>query len=71
MNVFVLWHAHDLEEEVDVKLLGVYSSEQNAQEAKQRASTKPGFADAPDGFQIGCYELDKDEWTDGFATTGR
>jgi hypothetical protein len=52
----------------DVKLLGVYSSEQMAAEAKERAIGLPGFRDAPDGFDIDCYRVDRDEWTEGFIT---
>ncbi len=68
MEVYLLYHAHDLVEEVDVKLLGVYSSEQKAEEAKQRAGNKPGFSAHLDGFQIVQYEVDRDEWTDGYVS---
>jgi len=68
MNVYLLWHAHDLDEEVDVKLLGVYSNQQNAEEAKQRVSLKPGFRDSQQGFHIDCYEVDRDWWAEGFET---
>ena len=68
MEVYLLWHAHDLEEEVDVKLLGVYSSQQNAEEAKLRVSDKPGFRERPEGFHIDRYKIDQDCWTEGFVT---
>lgn len=68
MNVYLLWHAHDLDEEVDVKLLGVYSTEQMAEEAKGRLQHQPGFRDNLSGFHISRYELDKDHWTTGFVT---
>ncbi len=68
MDVYLLWHAHDLDEEKEVKLLGVYSSEAKAQEAKVKASSLPGFRDYPDGFHISRYPVDKDQWTEGFVT---
>lgn len=68
MKVHLLWHAHDLDEEVDVKLLGVYSSEQQAVEARERAKPLPGFCESPTGFHIDAYEVDTDQWTTGFVT---
>jgi homoserine kinase type II len=57
-----------LDEEVDVKLLRVYSSQQKAEEARLRVSDKPGFREHPGGFHISRYEVDKDWWTEGFET---
>lgn len=68
MEVYLLWHAHDLDEEVDVKLLGVYSSQQKAEGARLRASDQPGFRENPQGFHIDRYEVDQDWWTEGFVT---
>jgi hypothetical protein len=68
MEVYLLWHAHDLDAEVDVKLLGVYASQQKAEDARLRVSSEPGFRELPQGFQISRYELDKDHWTEGFET---
>lgn len=68
MKVYLLWHAHDLDEEKEVKLLGVYSSEAKAQEAKATASGLPGFREYPNGFEISGYTVDRDHWTDGFVT---
>ncbi|MEU6234763.1 hypothetical protein [Kitasatospora sp. NPDC047058] len=50
----------------DVKLLGVYSSEGAAGERMRCARLLPGFADEPDCFRIGEYDLDEDLWTEGF-----
>jgi homoserine kinase type II len=68
MNVFLLWHVHDLGEEEDAKLLGVYSSEQKAEAARQRAVALPGFRECPEGFLVDRYELDQDYWTEGYVT---
>jgi hypothetical protein len=50
----------------DSKLIGVYSSRENAQKAKKRIKILPGFNDSPNSFVIDKYELDKDNWTEGF-----
>ncbi len=66
-SVFLLWyiHARDTENE-DELLIGVYSTENEAEAAIGRLKGKPGFVDAPDGFQIVCYELNQDQWTEGY-----
>jgi hypothetical protein len=59
MKVFLLWHTHAFPNgEEDAKLIGVYSSSESAQAAQQRASSLPGFCDAPEGFSINPYEVD-------------
>ena len=68
-TVFLLWHVHKLTEETDdEKLIGVYSTEARAVEARGRVAAQPGFRDLPEGFEIHPYELDRDGWTEGFVT---
>ena len=50
------------------KLIGVYSSEELAEQAKQRSLLLPGFRDLPDAFIIDRYEVDQDNWTTGYVT---
>ena len=51
------------------KIVGVYSSEEKAQQAIERLRDKPGFRDCPRGWLICDIEVDKDTaWEDGFAT---
>jgi homoserine kinase type II len=67
-SVFVLQHVHSQEDGVeDVKFIGVYSSRQKAQAAVARLSRQPGFADAPDGFHIDEYQVDQDQWAEGYV----
>ncbi|WP_316829097.1 hypothetical protein [Pedobacter miscanthi] len=69
--VYLLWHTHydnRLENNEDIKLIGVYSTEDMAKEAECRAKLLEGFKDSQDGFEISSYRLDKDEWTSGFVT---
>jgi hypothetical protein len=67
-NGELIW---DEEEGDDLKLLGVYSSEQRAQERIQRARVLPGFQQEPDCFMVDTYRLDEDQWTDGFVSVPR
>ena len=70
-HVFLLWHTHEddaLPGGEDVKLLGVYSSALNAEEALTASLVLPGFKDTPEGFEISAYELDKRTWQEGYVT---
>ncbi len=69
MNTFVLQHVNEFEDDdEDVKLIGVYSTHELAQEAIARMRMLPGFRDMPNGFSIACYEMDVDHWTEGYIT---
>ena len=71
-TVFLLWHSHKLTEEMDdEKLIGVYSTEARAAEARERVAEQPGFRDHLEGFEICSYEVDRDNWTEGFVTLRR
>jgi hypothetical protein len=72
MEVFLLWHVHEFPQgEEDVKLLGVYSTRELAQEAHLRLASQPGFQEHPQGFQVSAYQVDKDHWTKGYVTEMR
>jgi hypothetical protein len=67
MDVFVVQHVHELEDESeDVKLIGIYSSQDAARTAVERLRRLPGFCDTADGFQIDRYRIDEDHWVSGF-----
>lgn len=70
MNVvFILYHSHESGDgETDDKLIGVYSSVAEAEAAKARKLQYEGFRDAPDGFLIEKYELNRDYWSEGYVT---
>ena len=71
-TVFVVQHVHSVgngeDEDEDIKLIGVYSTELHARAAIARLSTKPGFRETVQGFHITPQELDKDDWTEGFIS---
>src|SRR5262245_18590799 len=69
MDVFLLWHVHDSPGgEEDAKLIGVYSSRELAEQARQRAAGQPGFRDMPTGFCIDRYTDEEDHWREGYVT---
>jgi hypothetical protein len=59
----------DEEDGDDLKILGVYSTEQGVQDRIARARTLPGFRDEPDCFMTDRYTLDDDQWNEGFVST--
>ena len=69
MDVYLLWHVHAMPDgEDDAKLIGVYATAQDAEQAKQRVLPQPGFRDLPDGFEICRYTVGEDQWTEGYVT---
>ena len=72
MDVFVVQHVHQLEDErEDTKLVGVYATEESAAAAVKRLATQPGFCATPDGFHVARYRVDEDHWTAGFIAWPR
>ena len=67
-TIFILHHSYELEEREETKLIGVYSTREQAELAITRLKDKNGFKYRPDAFEISEYELDQDNWTEGFAT---
>jgi hypothetical protein len=68
-KVYVLQHEHVADDGTeDVKLIGVYSSQDNAQAAIERLRQVPGFSEAPDGFHLDEYQVDMDHWVEGYVT---
>ena len=66
--VYLLHHVlPDDEYEDCAKLIGVYSSQEEATSAIKRLDGQPGFRDHPDGFQINEHVLNRDSWTEGFV----
>lgn len=57
----------DEQEGDDVKLLGVYSAMRRAQDRIREARDLPGFQDEPECFHIGKYQVDTDEWPEGYV----
>ncbi|MEU9886410.1 hypothetical protein [Sphaerisporangium sp. NPDC051011] len=56
------------EEGDDVKLLGVYSTPEKAEQRIASARLLPGFKDEPDCFWYADYQVDEDQWREGYTT---
>ena len=67
-SFFILHHEYEWCNRDEIKLLGVYATEPDAQAAMLRLREQPGFRDWPDGFTITEYEVGVDHWTEGFIT---
>lgn len=69
MKVYVLWHSYQDEEGRDHEMhLGIYSSHKKAEEGLTLLSSKPGFRDHPDGFEIKEGTLDRTYVTEPFGS---
>jgi len=67
-RVFLLWHTHTkFDGAEDNKLVGVYDSQEDAQQATDRVGGQPGFVEHPSGFHIEPYTVGVDSWTEGFV----
>ena len=68
---YILAHEIDITEEPekdDWVDLGVYSTQEKAEEALERYKKLTRFADYQDGFSISRYRINEDNWTSGYAT---
>lgn len=68
-TVFLLHHVRELSAgREDVKLIGVFSTEEKARAAFERLKRQPGFCESVSGFQVNRYIIDQVEWAEGFVT---
>lgn len=68
MIVYLLQHEREDEAGYEnVKVIGIYSTEELANDAIKALSILPGFRDYPDGFSIDPYTVDKSHWLEGFG----
>jgi hypothetical protein len=68
MKVYILVHIYLLNGEEQEKWIGIYSTEERARLARNRAVRLPGFCDHPEGFDILEATVDEDWWDTGFIT---
>src|SRR5690348_3643540 len=68
MKVSVLYHVHVPGLMIyDVKLIGMYTSRQLAEEAWERVKQQPGFKQCPEGVIICDTIVNRDGWINGFT----
>jgi len=66
---WVLWHRYVNEwGTMRQKLIGIYTSQENAERGKQLLSDQQGFRDYPDGFVIAQGTMDQTAMANGFVT---
>ena len=72
-KVYVLWHSHELKDDLgphdEIKMIGIFSTEQRAHAAIVQLKDQEGFRDDP----VSCFEIceqvvDRIGWKDGFYT---
>lgn len=66
-SVFLLQHVRANGANEDVKVLGIFETEERAERCVNELKKKPGFSNHPDGFHIDKYDLDKAYWQEGFG----
>ena len=67
-SVFIVSHEYERDGADRSFLIGVYRTRAEAEDAVERARSRPGFRDWPDGFAVDEYALGEDHWTEGFVT---
>lgn len=68
-SVFLLQHCYENNNCEEVKVIGIYSSRENAEKCSERLLSLPGFKNYPDNFFIDEYRLDVGNWTEGFKSS--
>jgi len=63
---YVLHHEYEWCGRDESKLIGLYATKRDAEEAAALLKHQPGFCDWPDGFTIDKYHLNQTHWTEGF-----
>ena len=72
-EVFLLWHTYDLKDDFgiheEIKLIGVFSTEEKANEVIELLKNREGFVEhSVDCFEISKRKIDQPSWTEGFFT---
>jgi hypothetical protein len=63
--------AWDEQDGDDLKLLGVFFSEERADACVARARVLPGVRDEPDCFLVAAHAVDQEEWTERYVSEAR
>ena len=66
MNFYILEHYYKDNTHSSTKMIGIYSTEENAQKTIEELKKMPGFKKYPNGFIIQKYKLDEDHFINGF-----
>ncbi|EGL14922.1 MULTISPECIES: hypothetical protein [unclassified Paenibacillus] len=66
LTVFLLQHSYEWNQIESTKVIGIYSSKDKADAVIEKYKELPGFKEFPDDFYIDAYQVDENEWTEGF-----
>jgi hypothetical protein len=66
-SVFLLQHSYEINDFEETKVIGIYLSRKKAEQVIGKYKKLQGFKDYPDSFYIDEYEMDKDNWEEGFV----
>ncbi|MDQ1236450.1 hypothetical protein QE450_003948 [Paenibacillus sp. SORGH_AS306] len=69
IKVFLLQHSYEVNGVEHSKIIGIYSSREIAEFTIIKYKKLPGFKDYPYEFFIDEYELDEDNWEEGFVSS--
>ena len=68
-SVFVLQHSYERDGYDEVKMIGVFSTDEKAMQTINKLKNVAGFRDYPkECFCIDEYEIDTEHWIEGFCT---
>ena len=73
MEVYLLFHVIEPESLEEIRdttlLLGVFSNQETAENAKRKALTLPYFSkhSNPEYFNLDAYQIDETGWEEGFG----
>lgn len=65
-KVYIVQHTRSDDDCDNIKFIGAYSSNTDAESAVNRLKNIQGFKDYSNGFSIDEYQVDKDHWVEGF-----
>lgn len=67
-STFLLTHVRQKDEDNEsVKIIGIFATKENAENARMQLAGKPGFKQHPNGFYIDEYPIDEINWSEGFG----
>ncbi|WDF50969.1 hypothetical protein PQ460_00505 [Paenibacillus sp. KACC 21273] len=69
ITVFLLQHSYEVNRVENSKIIGIYSSREIAESIIIKYKKIPGFRNYPNEFFIDGYELDEDNWEEGFVSS--
>ncbi|MCM1090827.1 MAG: hypothetical protein NC092_12425 [Butyrivibrio sp.] len=67
-KVYLLQHSYEMENgSEETKILGIFSSNLEAEKAIEKYKKLSGFKERPDDFYIDEYELNRKYWAEGYG----